>query len=144
MTKGSCLSPPASAKREQSPGSPALHAFACIVPHLAFSYSPTSSQLPSLVRTTLISVHPHQLSQTCQCALPGLDPTAATMCDNDPSSHKEVHKHWSEVGVQKVGMANAKLTFRHGVEIPKRRCFETLPRSMLILKHVNLVQTDHK
>ncbi len=22
-------------------------------------------------------------------------------CDNDPGSHKEVHKHWSEVGVQK-------------------------------------------
>ncbi len=24
-----------------------------------------------------------------------------TMCDNDPSSQKEVHKHRSEVGVQK-------------------------------------------
>ncbi len=22
-------------------------------------------------------------------------------CDDDPSSHKEVHKHWSKVGVQK-------------------------------------------
>ncbi len=22
-------------------------------------------------------------------------------CDNDPGSHKEVHKNWSEVGVQK-------------------------------------------
>ncbi len=23
------------------------------------------------------------------------------LCDNDPGSHKEVHKHWSEVGVHK-------------------------------------------
>ncbi len=23
------------------------------------------------------------------------------VCDNDPGSHKEVHKNWSEVGVQK-------------------------------------------
>ncbi len=22
-------------------------------------------------------------------------------CDNDMSSHKEVHKHWSKVGIQK-------------------------------------------
>ncbi len=22
-------------------------------------------------------------------------------CDNDPGSHKEVHKNWSEVGIQK-------------------------------------------
>jgi len=101
VTKGSCLSPPTSAKHKQSPGSLALHAYACIVPHFAFSDSPNSSQLPSLVRTAPTSVHPHQLSQTCRCALPGLDPTAATMCDNDPGSHKEVHKNWSEVGVQK-------------------------------------------
>ncbi len=35
-----------------------------------------------------------------------------------------------------LGMADARLTFRHGVEIPKRRCFETLLRSLIRNTHV--------
>ncbi len=30
-----------------------------------------------------------------------LKKTDVTLCDNDPSNHKEDHKHWSEVGIQK-------------------------------------------
>ncbi len=37
---------------------------------------------------------------------------------------------------REVGMADAKLTFRHSVEIPKRRCFETLLRSVIRNTHV--------
>ncbi len=35
-----------------------------------------------------------------------------------------------------IGMADTKLTFRHGVEIPKRRCFETLLQSVIRNTHV--------
>ncbi len=38
--------------------------------------------------------------------------------------------------ILRLGMADAKLTFRHGVEIPKRRCFETLLRSVIRNTHV--------
>ncbi len=47
---------------------------------------------------------------------------------------------------EQLGMADAKLTFRHGVEIPKRRCFETLLRSVTSedLQHIPKKSWDSK
>ncbi len=64
-------------------------------------------------------------SAKCGFTSPILQPTVETH-----------HIHHIIVTSLQVGMADAKLTFRHGVEIPKRRCFETLLRSVIQNTHV--------